>query len=159
MPYVEQIRLVTCVECWSTRAKWQGFDLASLLEVVDPQPEAQWVHLFCADYYYESQSIQELLRDRVMFAYGMNDALLPGKYGSPLRLVAPSKYGYKWAKAMLRLEFATDEKIGYWPTVGPYTSSEVILAGRDYPLDIPGGSRSIDGDEVIYPEDREGQWT
>jgi len=60
---------------------------------------------------------------------------------------------------MLRLEFAADEKTGYWPTVGPCTSSGVILAGRDYPLDIPGGSRSIDGDEIIYPEDREGQWT
>ncbi len=87
----------------------------------------------------------------------MNDELLPAKYGSPLRLVAPSKYGYKWAKAIVRMEFATDEKTGYWPTVGPYTPSGAILGGSDYPLDIPGGSRPIDRGEVIYPEDLEGQ--
>lgn len=154
---LSQIKRMKCVECWSARAKWEGFDLATLIELVDPQPEAQWVHFFCADDYYESLSIEELLQDGVIFAYGMNDALLPAKYGSPLRLVAPSKYGYKWPKAIVRLEFATDEKIGYWPTVGPYTASGAILAGSDSPLDIPGGSHPIDGGEVIYPEDLEEQ--
>jgi sulfoxide reductase catalytic subunit YedY len=157
LPPVEQTKRLKCVECWSARAKWEGFDLASLMEVVDPEPEAQWVHMFCADDYYESQSIEELIREGVMFAYGMNGELLPAKYGSPLRLVAPSKYGYKWAKAIVRLEFATDEKIGYWPTVGSYTPSGAILGGRDLPLDIPGGARSIGEGEVIYPEDPEGQ--
>ncbi len=157
LPSVQQIRRLKCVECWSARAKWQGFDLATLMEVVDPQAQAQWVHFFCADDYYESQSIEELMRDGVIFAYRMNDELLPVKYGSPLRLVAPSKYGYKWVKAIVRMEFATDEKIGYWPTVGPYTPSGAILGGSDYPLDIPGGSRPIDRGEVIYPEDLEGQ--
>lgn len=159
LPSVQQIRRLKCVECWSARAKWEGFDLASLMEVVDPQPGAQWVHFFCADNYYESQSIEELLQDGVIFAYRMNDGLLPAKYGAPLRLVTPSNYGYKWAKAIVRLEFASEEKIGYWPTVGPYTSTGAILAGTDYPLDIPGGSRPIDGGEVIYPEDLEGQYT
>ncbi len=157
LPAVSEIRRMKCVECWSARAKWDGFDLRSLMEVVNPQAEARWVHMLCADDYYESQSIEELLRDGVMFAYGMNDTLLPAKYGSPLRLVAPSTYGYKWAKAIVRLEFAADEKIGYWPTVGPYTTSGAILPGSDYPLDIPGESRPIDGGEVIYPEDLEGQ--
>jgi sulfoxide reductase catalytic subunit YedY len=155
LPSVSRVKRLKCVECWSARAKWDGFDLSSLMEVVDPQPEAQWVHLFCADDYYESQSIEELRQDGVFFAYGMNDQLLPTKYGSPLRLVAPSKYGYKWAKAIVRVEFATGEKVGYWPDVGPYTPSGAILGGRDLPLDIPGGARSIGEGEVIYPEDLE----
>jgi DMSO/TMAO reductase YedYZ molybdopterin-dependent catalytic subunit len=157
LPTVSEVRRMKCVECWSAQAKWEGFDLASLMEAAEPEPEAQWVHMFCADDYYESQSIEELMRDGVMFAYGMNGELLPAKYGSPLRLVAPSKYGYKWAKAIVHVEFAANEKIGYWPTVGPYTSSGAILGGRDLPLDIPGGARSIGEGEVIYPEDLEAQ--
>ncbi len=159
LPSVREIRRMKCVECWSARAKWEGFDLQALMGAVDPQPDAQWVHFFCADGYYESLSIEELSQDGVLFAYRMNDAPLPAKYGSPLRLVVPSKYGYKWPKAIVRLEFASDEKIGYWPTVGPYTSSGVILPGRDHPLDTPDGLRRIEGGEVIYPEDLEAQRT
>lgn len=153
LPSAQQIRRLKCVECWSARAKWEGFSLASLMEVVKVQPDVRWVHFFCADDYHESLSIEELSEDGVLLAYRVNDALLPAKYGSPLRLVVPSRYGYKWPKAIARLEFARDEKIGYWPTVGPYTSSGVILPGSDYPLDLPDGSRPIDGGEVIYPED------
>jgi DMSO/TMAO reductase YedYZ molybdopterin-dependent catalytic subunit len=152
---VTDIRRMKCVECWSARAKWEGFDLDSLVELAEPEPDARWLHFFCADGYYESLSLDELSEDEVLFAYAMNDELLPAKYGSPLRLVVPSKYGYKWPKAIVRLEFATQEKAGYWPTVGPYTTSGVIVAGMDHPLDLPDGLRSIEGGEVLYPEDLE----
>ena len=155
LPSVTDIRRLKCVECWSARAKWKGFDLEALMEVVDPQPEASWVHFYCADDYYESLSVDELLEDGVFFAYGMNDELLAAKYGSPLRLVAPSRYGYKWPKAIVRLEFAAREKFGYWPTVGPYSTSGAISSGRDLPLDLPDGGRAIEGGAVLYPEDLE----
>ena len=155
LPSVSDIRRMKCVECWSARAKWEGFDLDALTELVGAEPEARWLHFFCADGYYESLSLEELSEEEVLFAYAMNDELLPAKYGSPLRLVVPSKYGYKWPKAIVRLEFAERERVGYWPTVGPYTSSGVILAGRDHPLDLPGGARTIEGGTVLYPEDLE----
>lgn len=159
LPSVSDIRRMKCVECWSARAKWEGFDLDALMESADPDPQAQWLRFYCADGYYESLSLDELREEGVLFAYGMNDELLPAKYGSPLRLVVPSKYGYKWPKAIVRLEFATDEKPGYWPTVGPYTTSGLIRAGRDHPLDLPDDFRAIEGGEVLYPEDLEARQT
>jgi sulfoxide reductase catalytic subunit YedY len=155
LPAVTDVRRLKCVECWSARAKWEGFDFDTLRELAEPEADARWLLFFCADGYYESLSLDELAEDGVLFAYGMNDQPLPAKYGSPLRLVVPSKYGYKWPKAIVRLEFAADEKAGYWPTVGPYTTSGVILPGRDHPLDLPDGSRPIEGGEVLYPEDLE----
>jgi sulfoxide reductase catalytic subunit YedY len=159
LPSVADIRRMKCVECWSARAKWEGFDLDTLVEFADPEPEARWLHFYCADGYYESLSLDELREDGVLFAYAMNDELLPAKYGSPLRLVIPSKYGYKWPKAITRLEFATQEKAGYWPTVGPYTTSGLIRAGTDHPLDLPDDTRPIEGGEVLYPEDLEARET
>jgi sulfoxide reductase catalytic subunit YedY len=159
LPTISDVRRMKCVECWSARAKWEGFDLETLMESADPDPAARWLQFYCADGYYESLSLDELQEEGVLFAYAMNDELLPAKYGSPLRLVVPSKYGYKWPKAITRLEFATEEKPGYWPTVGPYTTSGVIRAGVDHPLDLPEDTRPIEGGEVLYPEDLEARQT
>lgn len=156
LPYVSQVSRMTCVEGWSVAARWGGFHLSSLLKLADPKPEAKWVHIYCADDYYESLPLEELLAERVLFAYRMNDADLPDVYGSPLRLIVPPKYAYKGPKAITRLVFAEQELPGYWPTVGPYSRDGYIQPGRDYPLDI-GETRRIKGGEVVYPDGLESQ--
>jgi DMSO/TMAO reductase YedYZ molybdopterin-dependent catalytic subunit len=151
LPSVSQVSRMKCVEGWSAAAKWGGFHLSSLLKLVEPQPEAKWVQFYCADGYYESLTLEELLAERVLFVYRMNDKLLPDVHGSPLRLIVPPKYGYKGPKAITRLVFAEKELPGYWPTEGPYSTDGYIQPGRDYPLDI-GESRQVKGGEVIYPD-------
>ena len=151
LPLVSQVSRMKCVECWSAAAKWEGFHLRSLMEIVDPLAEAKWLHFYCADDYYESLSLEELLMERVLFVHRMNDQILPDVYGAPLRLMVPSKYGYKNPKAIVRLVFAEEELRGYWPTVGPYSAKGDIQPGQDYPLDL-GESRQIAGGEVKYPD-------
>ncbi len=151
LPLVSQVSRLKCVECWSAAAKWEGFHLRSLMEIVEPLPEARWLHFYCADDYYESLSLEELLRERVLFVHRMNDQALPDVYGAPLRLMVPFKYGYKSPKAIVRLVFAEAERPGYWPTVGPYTKGGDIRPGVDHPLDLEG-TRQITGGEVRYPD-------
>ncbi len=151
LPLISQVSRMKCVECWSAAAKWEGFYLSSLMEIVDPLPEAKWLHCYCADDYYESLSLEELLMERVLFVHRMNDQTLPDVYGAPLRLMVPFKYGYKSPKAIVRLVFAKEELPGYWPTVGPYTTGGNIQPGSDYPLDL-GERRQISRGEVIYPD-------
>ncbi len=156
LPLVSQVSRLKCVECWSAAAKWEGFHLTSLLQLVEPQPEAKWLHFYCADDYYESLSLEELLMERVLFVYRMNDEPLPDAYGAPLRLIIPPKYGYKGPKVITHLAFAERELIGYWPTVGPYSAEGDIKPGQDYPLDLEE-TRQIDGGEVRYPDGIESQ--
>ena len=151
LPLVSQVSRMKCVECWSAVAKWEGFHLRSLMEIVDPLPEAKWLHFYCADDYYESLSLEELLMERVLFVHRMNDQFVPDVYGAPLRLMVPFKYGYKSPKAIVRLVFAEEILPGYWPTVGPYSTRGDIQPGSDYPLDL-GERRQITGGEVIYPD-------
>ena len=40
------------------------------------------------------------------------------EHGYPLRLVAPGKYGYKWAKWVEGIEFVTGSPKGYWESRG-----------------------------------------
>jgi DMSO/TMAO reductase YedYZ molybdopterin-dependent catalytic subunit len=157
LPLVSQVSRLVCVEGWSVAVRWEGFHLTSLLPLVQPQPEARWLHFYCADDYYESLPLEELLMERVLFAYRMNDKPLPDAYGAPLRLIVPFKYAYKGPKAITRLVFAEEELTGYWPTVGPYTTEGDIEPGRDYPLDLDG-TRQIDGgEEIRYPDGIESQ--
>jgi sulfoxide reductase catalytic subunit YedY len=152
LPLVSQVSRMKCVECWSAAAKWEGFHLRSLMEIVDPLPEAKWLHFYCADDYYESLNLEELLMERVLFVHRMNDQTLPDVYGAPLRLMVPFKYGYKSPKAIVRLVFAEEELRGYWPTVGPYTTTGEIQPGSDYPLDFEERRQISGGGEVIYPD-------
>jgi sulfoxide reductase catalytic subunit YedY len=157
LPRVSQVSRMKCVECWSAAAKWEGFHLSSLLELVGPQPEATWLHFRCADDYYESMPIDELLQERVIFVHHMNDTLLPDIYGAPLRLMVPFLYGYKSAKAIDRIEFAAEELPGYWPSVGPYTKTGAIRPGTDHPLDIAGNRQINGGGEIFYEDGLEAQ--
>lgn len=157
LPRISQVSRMKCVECWSAAAKWEGVHLSTLMELANPRPAAKWLHLYCADGYYESMSIEALLGERVVFVHHMNDQILPDIYGAPLRLMVPFLYGYKSAKAIVRLDFAEEELPGYWPTVGPYTTHGTIREGRDHPLDLEGTRTIAGGAEIFYPDGLESQ--
>jgi DMSO/TMAO reductase YedYZ molybdopterin-dependent catalytic subunit len=151
LPRRTQISRMKCVECWSAAAKWEGFHLSALMEQVQPFSSATWVYLQCADGYFESMSVEGLLRERVLFAHHMNDQILPNAYGAPLRLMVPFLYGYKSAKAITRIEFGDHEGEGYWSSRG-YTSHGTIRAGFDHPLDVEGSREIEGGGEIFYPD-------
>jgi DMSO/TMAO reductase YedYZ molybdopterin-dependent catalytic subunit len=157
LPARTQTSRMKCVECWSAVAEWQGFHLSTLMELAGAQESASWVQFHCADGYYESMPVRQLLEERVLFVTHMNGQILPDAYGAPLRLMVPFLYGYKSAKAITRIEFAGEELAGYWPTVGPYTTHGTIRAGRDNPLDLEGTRRIEGGSEIFYPDGRESQ--
>lgn len=157
LPLTTQTSRLTCVEGWSVAAKWAGFDPQVLVDLVEPQEGVGWVHFHCADGYYESLALGELLWDRVLFAYRMNDVPLTPEHGAPLRIIVPFKYGYKGPKAITRIEFADEELRGYWPTVGPYSTEGQIQPGVDYALDLDS-YRKIEGrGEVVYDDGIEAQ--
>jgi sulfoxide reductase catalytic subunit YedY len=147
LAYREQNTRMKCVECWSSRATWGGFDYASLAALVKPKAEATHLRFDCADNYWEVLPISELQREGALFVTHMNGNLVPAKYGSPLRMILPWLYGYKGAKAVTKLTFQVEQEPGYWSSVGPYSVDGKIQAGQDYPLDI-GESRPIQGGEI-----------
>ncbi len=156
-PAETQASRLKCVEGWSAAAIWTGIRPQVLVERVAPLAEASWVHFFSADDYYESLPLADFLSPRVLLAYGMNGALLPPEYGSPLRLLVPFKYGYKGPKALVRIVFEDKPLRGYWPTVWPYSEEGDIQEGADYALDL-GDVRVHQRGEVIYPDGLESTW-
>jgi len=150
-PLTIQRSRMKCVEGWSAAAQWEGFLPQELVAQVAPFPEAQWVHFYSADDYYESLPLDEFLRERVLLVYRMNGEPLPDEYGAPLRLIAPAKYAYKGPKALTGVVFANAPLRGYWPTVGPYSEDGEIVPSGDYALDLYD-ARQHGAGEVFYED-------
>ena len=147
---VEQSSRMKCVQCWSARASWGGFRFGELLEEVRPRAGATAVRIDCHDKWYEYMSLEEMTAPRVLMALRMNGEPLSDSHGAPLRLIDPSKYGYKSAKLITRITFVEKGEGSMACDIGPYYSpSGEILAGYDHPLDLGRNvRRKISGGEI-----------
>lgn len=141
---VEQVSDFHCVEGWSVPdIKWGGFRFSEIVR--RNQSAAQATHIvFHAlgktssspkgqSHYIESLSIKELLNpeNRILLALNMNGQPLSEEHGAPLRLVVPSKYGYKSIKFVTRIEFVRQERPGWWTLANPvYSTTAEVPAGR-----------------------------
>lgn len=111
-----QVRL-DCVGGFRNNIVMEGVPLKALLERTGIAPGARRAVFHCADGYYVSIYLKELLEREAFLAYRVNGEEMP-KFGYPLRLVAPGKYGYQWAKWVTAIELVADERKGYWARLG-----------------------------------------
>jgi len=149
-PQVTQNSRMKCVQCWSARATWGGFRFEPLAELVRPLRTAQAIRIDCADKWYEYMSLDEMRSSRVLLVLDLAGKPLPDRHGAPLRLIDPSKYGYKSAKLITALEFVAEGKGSMACDLGPYYSpGGDIQPGYDHPLDLgPKARRKIKGGEI-----------
>ena len=151
LPRVAQSSRLKCVQCWSGRVRWEGFRAGELLKLAEPKPQASWVRIDCADRYFDFLRMEDLLHPRTLFAVAMNGEALSPEHGAPLRLVIPSKYGYRSSKLITKLTLSDTGGQGIvadaWP--GYYSPTGDIEAGVDHPFDFPGETRKIAGGEIL----------
>jgi len=115
----QKVVTLHCVEGWSVKILWEGFLLKDLLNEAGFDPNATVVIFRAYDGYSTSHPLSFLLDNDILFAYKMNDLVLPPERGFPFQLVAESKYGYKWIKWITEIEVSDDESFrGYWESRG-----------------------------------------
>ena len=116
-PVAERQVTLNCVGGLRNVIAARGVALAEILDRARPMPVADTAVFHCADGYFTTHPIQDLLESEAFLAYAINGQEPPA-HGYPLRLVAPGKYGYKWAKWVVRLELAAGSPMGYWEQRG-----------------------------------------
>ncbi|MBN1630428.1 MAG: molybdopterin-dependent oxidoreductase [Thermoleophilia bacterium] len=112
---------LNCVEGWSFTAKWTGPSLSAILADARVRPEAIIAIFYSADVPtgYTSLDLDYILENNILLALKINDLTLPPERGFPLQVVAKSKFGYKWAKWVTRIELSSDADFrGYWERAG-----------------------------------------
>ncbi len=133
-PQQERVYRLRCVEGWSMIIPWQGFPLAELLKAVEPMGSAKYVRFTTAQLpeqmpglgsalfpwpYTEGLRLDEAQNDLALLATGLYGKPLPKQDGAPIRLVVPWKYGFKSAKALVKIELVADQPATFWSTIAP----------------------------------------
>jgi len=108
-----------CVEGWDATIFWEGVLLEDLLNQAGTQDSAVTVIFHAADGYTSSLPLEYIRQNKIMLAYKMNEVELPPERGFPFQVVAESKWGYKWAKWVTKIELSADPNYqGYWESRG-----------------------------------------
>ena len=133
-PPEERIYRHRCVEGWSIVVPWIGFSLSELIKKADPQPKAKFIEFTSADDpkqmpgvrtqvldwpYLEGLRMDEAMHPLALLCFGMYGETLPNQDGAPLRIVIPWKYGFKSAKALVRIRFVEKQPINTWQRMAP----------------------------------------
>jgi DMSO/TMAO reductase YedYZ molybdopterin-dependent catalytic subunit len=108
-----------CVTGWTTLDNdWEGIPLRVLAEKAMVKPEAKWVITHCDGGYTSDLSLEAMLDDDVLVAWGHGGEPLVPDHGFPLRLVVPKRYAWKSAKWLRGLEFTDRNTRGFWEERG-----------------------------------------
>jgi methionine sulfoxide reductase catalytic subunit len=133
-PPEERIYRHRCVEGWSIVVPWIGFSLSELIKRVNPTSKAKYVEfttLFdpgqmpgqrrqVLDWpYVEGLRMDEAMNPLALLCFGMYGEELPNQDGAPLRIVLPWKYGFKSAKAIVRIRFVEKQPLNSWNISAP----------------------------------------
>ena len=63
--------------------------------------------------------MDEATHPLALLAFGLYGRVLPGQNGAPVRLVVPWKYGFKSAKALVRIRFTETQPLNTWNVTAP----------------------------------------
>jgi sulfoxide reductase catalytic subunit YedY len=133
-PLEERIYRMRCVEGWSMVIPWIGLPLAQLIKWAEPNANAKFVEFISlADRqqmpgvnvpvldwpYVEGLRIDEAMHPLAIMAVGLYGEHLPNQNGAPMRLVVPWKYGFKGAKAIVKIRFTEKMPQTSWMKAGP----------------------------------------
>jgi sulfoxide reductase catalytic subunit YedY len=133
-PLEDRTYRLRCVEGWSMVIPWVGFPLASLIKQVEPTGNAKYVEFTTLhdpaqmagqrrgvlDWpYTEGLRLDEAMHPLTLMAVGLYGETLPNQNGAPIRLVVPWKYGFKSAKAIVRIRFTDKQPQTAWGRSAP----------------------------------------
>jgi methionine sulfoxide reductase catalytic subunit len=130
----ERIYRHRCVEAWAMTVPWTGFQLSELLKIARPKPSAKYI-VFQTDEnekampglsepwypwpYIEGLTMAEAANELAFIVTGLYGKPLPKQNGAPIRLVTPWKYGFKSAKALVKVSFTEKRPTTFWQAIQP----------------------------------------
>jgi len=133
-PSEERVYRLRCVEGWSMVIPWMGFSLSKLLNKVSIKTEAKFIE-FESVYdpeqmkgqrypvlnwpYREGLRIDEAMHPLTTIVTGLYGKTLPNQNGAPLRIFVPWKYGFKSAKAIVKIKLVKKMPVSSWMKASP----------------------------------------
>jgi DMSO/TMAO reductase YedYZ molybdopterin-dependent catalytic subunit len=114
-----------CVTHWSRLDNvWEGVLARDVLAVAGTRTEATHAVVTGHPAYAANLPLDALLADDVLFAWAVDGRALPAVHGGPLRLVVPSRYGWKSVKWVFEVRLTDRDVPGYWEERGYHDNAD-----------------------------------
>lgn len=110
-----------CIEGWDQISHWEGVSFRDFIAhyKLEAESKMEYVGMETPDQqYYVGIDMPSAMHPQTLLAYQMNDELLDGKHGQPLRLIIPVKYGIKNLKRIGKIIFSNSRPRDYWAEQG-----------------------------------------
>ncbi|MFA9446635.1 sulfite oxidase-like oxidoreductase [Egicoccus sp. AB-alg6-2] len=131
LPVVTQRSDFHCVTGWSRLDNdWTGVRVRDLLEQAGPKPTATHAVVAGHPAYSANLDLAVLQRDDALLAWAHDDQPLTPEHGGPLRLVVPSRYGWKSVKWVTEVRLFDRDVPGYWEERGYHDVADPFLEQR-----------------------------
>lgn len=125
LPRVARTSDLHCVTGWSRLDNsWEGVAVGDVLARAEPRPEATHAIVSGHPAYSANLSLEVLAADDVLLAWCHDGAPLTREHGGPVRLVVPSRYGWKSVKWVTEIRLTDRDVPGYWEERGYHDEAD-----------------------------------
>ena len=125
LPQEDFVSDIHCVTQWSRFDNhWKGVSARRIMELVRPKVEARHVIFHSYDGYTTNVKREVFEEPDVLLAHSWEGKPLPRDHGGPVRVVIPSWYFWKSAKWVTRIEFAAEDRPGFWEVRGYHNEGD-----------------------------------
>ena len=122
-----------CVTQWSSLDNtWEGVTFPDLMALAQPKPEAKFVMAHCFGGYTTNLPLEVAMEEGLLVHKQDGEPLGEG-HGWPLRLIIPSRYGWKSAKWLNGIELITEDAPGFWEQRGYNNNADPWKEERFWP--------------------------
>jgi DMSO/TMAO reductase YedYZ molybdopterin-dependent catalytic subunit len=122
-----------CVTQWSSLDNtWEGVTFPDLMTLAQPKPEAKFVMAHCFGGYTTNLPL-EVAMEEGLLAHKQDGEPLGEGHGWPLRLIIPSRYGWKSAKWLNGIELIAEDAPGFWEQRGYNNNADPWKEERFWP--------------------------
>jgi DMSO/TMAO reductase YedYZ molybdopterin-dependent catalytic subunit len=120
LPTITTTTDIHCVTRWSKLGTtWEGVQFREFLKHIPAlKPSAKFVIAHAEHGFTANIPLEIMLEDDALLAYKYEGQELDPEHGYPLRLLVPKKYFWKSAKWLRGIEFADEDKLGFWESYG-----------------------------------------
>ena len=116
---------IHCVTRWSKfDTIWEGVLFREFARLAGVRPEARYVIVHCEQGYTTNLPLDVMLDHDVLLAYRYDGKPLDPDHGFPLRTLVPKRYFWKSAKWVRGIEFAAEDRPGFWERAGYHNNGD-----------------------------------
>jgi DMSO/TMAO reductase YedYZ molybdopterin-dependent catalytic subunit len=139
LPAREIIADFHCVTKFSVLGiTWAGVPAAEILRAVLPSTAATHVMVWADFGYGANLRLDAFGAPDTLLAIARDGKELTADQGSPVRLVVPSRYGWKNVKWVRALEYMVGDRRGFWEERGYHNNADPWLEQRYSYQELPG---------------------